>query len=236
MAATKAPAKRSRAAVANFEGMVEEAKHKLAKSLVEKASAVYACCVFTGWMTSTESSASPERDSELRKSIITVIFEAQRGQAKIDESGAEQVSTLKPTASTIYQSTKLTIASSRGLLIHYQRASQQVEIGKGVPMTESGREKDNETLQRILCRQGEMAKLEIRQMLDEYPQSSKEQVTDDSSGLDTDLWNRFAVVEAKEATAEALDGRKGETWAVLAKNAHKGVRRLMPKEEKRSSG
>ena len=103
-------------------------------------------------------------------------------------------------------------------------------------MTESGREKDNETLQRILCRQGEMAKLEIRQMLEEYPQSSKEQVTDDSSGLDTDLWNRFAVVEAKEGTAEALDGRRGETWAVLAKNAHKGVRRLLPKEGKRSSG
>ena len=103
-------------------------------------------------------------------------------------------------------------------------------------MTESGREKDNETLQRILRRQGEMAKLEIRQMLDEYPQSSKEQVTDDSSDLDTDLWNRFAVVEAKEGTVETQDRRKGETWAVLAKNAQRGVRRLLPKEENRNSG
>ena len=97
-------------------------------------------------------------------------------------------------------------------------------------MTESGRETDNETLQRILRRQGEMAELEIRQMLDERSQSPKEQVTDDSSELDTDLWNRFAVVEAKEGTLEALDGRKGETWAVLAKNAQRGVRRLLPKE------
>ena len=103
-------------------------------------------------------------------------------------------------------------------------------------MTESGRDKDNETLQRILRRQGEMAKLEIRQMLDEYPQSSKEQVTHDSSDLDTDLWNQFAVVKAKEGTVEALDGRKGETWAVLAKNAQRGVRRLLPKEGEGSSG
>ena len=103
-------------------------------------------------------------------------------------------------------------------------------------MTESGREKDNETLQRILRRRGEMAKLEIRQMLDEYAKSSKEQVTDDSSELDTDLWNRFAEVEAKEGTVEALDGRKGETWAVVAKNAQRGVRRLLPKEGKLSSG
>lgn len=103
-------------------------------------------------------------------------------------------------------------------------------------MTESGREKDNETLQRILRRQGEMAKLEIRQMLDEYPQSSKEQVTDDSLDLDTDLWNRFAVVEAKEGTVEAQDRRKGDTWAVLAKNAQRGVRRLLPKEGNGSSG
>ena len=103
-------------------------------------------------------------------------------------------------------------------------------------MTESGREKDKETLQRILRRQGEMAKLEIRQMLDEYPQFSKEQVTDDSSDLDTDLWNRFAVTKAKESTVEALDGRKGETWAVLAKNAQRGVRRLLPKEGKGGSG
>ena len=102
-------------------------------------------------------------------------------------------------------------------------------------MTESGREKDNETLQRILRRQGEMAKLEMRQMLDEHSQSPKQQVTDDSSELDTDLWNRFAVVEAKEGTVEALDGRKGETWAVLAKNAQRGVRRLLPKEGERSS-
>lgn len=51
LAATKEPAKRSRAAVANFESTIEEAKKKLAKSLVEKASAVYACCIFAIWMT-----------------------------------------------------------------------------------------------------------------------------------------------------------------------------------------
>lgn len=184
----------------------------------------------------TKSSASSKRDSELKESIIKVVFEAQRGQTEIDERGAEQVSTSRATASTVYQNTKLTIASSRDLLKDYQRASQQVEIGKGVPMTESGRETDNETLQRILRRRGEMAKFEIRQMLDEDPKSSKEQVTDDSSELDRDLWNQFAVVEAKEGNVEALDGRKGETWAIVAKNAQRGVRHLLPKEGKRGSG
>lgn len=96
-----------------------------------------------------------------------------------------------------------------------------------MPTMESGWEKDSQTLQRILQKQGEKIKLEIHRLLNEDPRSSKEKAKDDVSELDTEIWNRFAVGEAKAETLEVLEGRIGDTWAVVAKNAQRGVRRTV---------
>ena len=94
-------------------------------------------------------------------------------------------------------------------------------------MMESGWEKDSQTLQRILNIQGENIKLEIHRILNEDSKSSKEQVKDDVSELDTDLWNQFAVGEAEAENVEVRDGRKRETWARVARNAQRGVQRTV---------
>lgn len=227
LAAAKEPAKRSHAAVSDLKNIVEEEKKRLAKLLEQKAFGVYARYVSTGWMTPSNLSSSTKRDSELKDTLIKVIHDAQRDRTDIDEEGVDPSSTSKPTACAIYQSAKSNIASSRGLLGHYERASQQVASGQRVPMMESGWEKDLQTLQRILNQQGEKIKSEVHQILNEDSESSKEQFKCNMSDLDTDLWNRFAVGEAKEKIVEALDGRREDTWAVVAKNAQRGVRRTV---------
>lgn len=209
LAAAKEPAKRSHTAVSDLKNIVEEETKRLAKLLEQKAFGV------------------TKRDSELKDTLIKVIHDAQRDRTEIDEEGVDPSSTSKPTACAIYQSAKSNIASSRGLLGHYERASQQVASGQRVPMMESGWEKDILTLQRILNQQGEKIKSEVHQILNEDSESSKEQFKCNMSDLDTDLWNRFAVGEAKEKIVEALDGRREDTWAVVAKNAQRGVRRTV---------
>ena len=137
----------------------------------------------------------------------------------MEEKVVKRFSTSKPTPSAMYQSAKSNIASSRELLGHYERASQQIDFGKDFPTIESGREKDIQTLQRILKKQGANVEHGVHQLLNEDPHSSKEQAKGDGSDLDADLWNQFAAGEAK-----ALDINKGGTWAVVAKNAQQGVR------------
>ena len=178
-------------------------------------------------MTPTKMSSSTKRDGKINDAVIKVILDAQRNQTETDEGGFEQLSISMPKASAIYQSTKANIASSRELLRRYERVSQQVAFGKGVPMMESEWEKDNQTLQRILYKQGEKVNLKVHQFLNEETKSSKEQVKGDMSELDTHLWTRFAVGESQEENVEAPDGRKGETWAVVVKNVHRGVRRTV---------
>lgn len=235
LAAAKTPAKRSHAPISKFKNVVEKGKKKLIKILEEKARSVYARSVSTGWISPTNFSASTRRDYELKDALIKVILGAQRDQTELDERGVKQHSISRPTASAIHQSAKSKIASSRELLGHYERASQQVASGRGVPMMESEWEKDSQTLQGILNKQVQKIKLEVHKFLNEDSKTSKEQVEGDLSELDTDLWNRFAMSEAEEENIEASNGKSGETWAKAAKNAQRGVRRAvkhLPKDGK----
>ena len=190
---------------------------------------MYARSISTARMNPTNLSSSTQRDHELKEILMKVTLDAQRDQIEFDQRGVKQSSTSKPATSAIYQSAKANLCSSRELLGHYERASQQVASGKSVPTMASGWEKDSHTLQRILNKQGEKIKLEIHRLLNEDPRSSKEKAKakDDVSELDTEIWNRFAVGEAKAETLEVLEGRMGKTWAMVAKNAQRGVRRTV---------
>ncbi len=199
---------------------------------------MYAPSISTAWMTPTNLNSSTQRDHELKETLMKVTLDAQQDRIEIVQRGVKQSSTSKPTTSAIYQSAKATLSSSRELLGHFERASQQVASGKSVPTMEPGWEKDSQTLQRILQKQGEKIKLEIHRLLNEDPRSSKEKAKDDVSEFDTEIWNRFAVGEAKAETLEVLEGRIGDTWAVVAKNAQRGVRRTvqsLPKDGEWSS-
>lgn len=219
LATAKDPTKRSHGAVSNLKNIVEEGKQKLATLLKEKAIGVYAHCVSTRLITPTNLRHSTKRDHVLKDTLINVILDAQKDQTDMNERVVKRSSTSKPTASAIHQSAKSNIASSRELLGHYERASQQIAFGKEFPVIGSGWEKDIQTLQRILEKQGAKVKDEVHEVLNEDRYSSKEQVKGDGSDLDTDLWNRFAAGEAK-----AQDVNNGGTWAVVAKNAQQGVR------------
>lgn len=179
------------------------------------------------WMTATYLGSSTKRDYELKETFIKVILDAHRGQTETNETEVSRSSTTKPTAFAIYRKTKSDIASARELLRHYERASQQIASSKGIPMMESGWAKGSHTLQRILNKQGENVKLEVHQILNEAPRSTKEQVEGNMSKLDTEIWDRFAVSEAKEENVKASDRNQGKTWAVVAKNAKRGVRRAV---------
>lgn len=226
MAAAKEPAKRSYPVVSNLKITVEEGKQKLASSLERKVHGVYARCVSISWMTPTDFSSSTEREFELKDTLIKFILYAERDQPEADDSGVKQSSIAKLTAPAIYRRAKFTLASSRELLVQYERASQQVAFSKGVSSMESGWEKDNETLQHILDKQKEMTKLELQQLLGKHSKFSKEQVQGEVSKSDTDLWDHFGVGETRMESVEALR-RKGETWAAVAKNAHRGVQRAL---------
>lgn len=227
LVAAKEPEKRSHAAVSNLKNMVEEGKKKLANLLEEKALGVYARCLSTGWMTPTYSSSSTRKNYELRDALIKVILDAPQDQTETVEKGVKQPSTLKPTASAIYQSAKSKIVCSRALLGRYERASQQFASGEGIPTIESEWGKAGQKPQRILDKQGENVKHQVHGLLNGDSEYSKEQIKGDLWELDTDLWNRFAVSEAKEENLEALDGRKEETWSLVTKNAQRGVRRTV---------
>lgn len=219
----KEPAKRSHAAFSDLKNTVEEGKKRLANVLEDKALGLYARCISRDWITLTNLISSTKRDHEIKDTLIKVILDAQRTQTEFDERVAKHFST----ASASFQSGKSNIAFSRELLRDYERASQQVACRNRVPMMESEWEKDSQTLQRILNKQGEKIKLQVHQFLIEDPNSLKEQVKGDISELDTSLWTRFAMGDAQEENFEPPDGRKEETWAVVAKNAQRGVRRTV---------
>lgn len=186
-------------------------------------------------MDPTDFSSSSEREFELKDTLIKFILYAERGQPEVDNSRVKQSSIAKLTAPAIYRRAKSNLASSRELLVHYERASQQVAFSKGVSMMESGWEKDNETLQHILDKQKEKTKLELQQLLSKDSKSSKEQVEGDVSKSDTNLWDHFGVGETKMESVEALRIKR-ETWAVVAKNAQRGVRRALkdtPEDDER---
>lgn len=221
--------------VSNLKLTVEESKQKLASSLGRKVLSVYAQCVPTSWMTPTDFSPSTEQEFELKDALIKFILYSERDQPEVDNSGVKQSSIAKLTAPAIYRRAKANLASSRELLVHYGRASEQVAFSQGISMMESGWEKDNETLQHILGKQKVKAKLELQQFLSEDSKSSKEQVEEGVSKLDTDLWDHFGVGKTKMESVEALS-RKRETWAAVAKNVHRGVRRALkdiPEDDKR---
>ena len=172
-------------------------------------------------------SRSTKREYELKDTLIKTILYAQQEQTELHEKRFQHFSAAKPTASAVHTRAKSNIAASRELLGHYEQASQQVAFSKRVLTMEPGWEKDKQTLQRILNKQREKTKLELHQLLHEDSKPLEEQVKGDMSTRDTDLWDHFAVGEAKKEFIEALDRRKGHAWAVIAKNAQRGVRRAV---------
>ncbi len=226
LTAAKERAKGSHTVVSNLKNTVEERKKTLVTLLEEKVLGVYAHCISITWMTPTELSFSTKRDCELKDTFIRVVLGAQRYQIETEERRVNRSCASKPTESAIYLGAMSNIASSRELLGHYERASRQVTLSKRAPMRESGWEMGSQTLRRILQKQGEKIKLEVHQLLNEDSRSSKEQGKVGVSKLDTDLWDRFAVGEAKEEHIKVLDG-KSATWAEVAMNAQRGVRRAV---------
>ena len=172
-------------------------------------------------------SCSTKREYELKDTLIKTILHVQQEQTELHEKRFQHFSAAKPTASAVHSTAKFNIAASRELLGHYEKASQQVAYSKRVLMMEPGWEKDKQTLQRILNKQREKTMLELRQLLHQDSKPLEEQATGDMSTRDTELWDHFAVGEAKKEFVEALDGRKGHAWAVVAKNAQRGVRRAV---------
>ena len=227
MTAAKEPANRSHAVVLEFRNDIEDRKQKLLKLLDGKVLSLYAHVVSTRWITPSNFISSTKQEYELKDTLINVILYTQRERTEVEEKEIKQLSISKPTASAIYCRVKADIASSRALLEHYERASQQVALSKKVPMMGSGLQRHTQTLRRILDNQREKTKLQIHQLLNKNPKPSKEQVEEDVSTLDTDLWDQFAVDEAQRKLVEALDGSKGETWAVIARNAQRGVQRAV---------
>ena len=227
MAAAKEPANRSSETVSNLKDTVEEEKQKLAKLLEGKVLGVYGRIVSTSWMTPTDPSSSTKRENALKDTLIRIIRDAQQDQTEIDERGLQHFSISKPTAFVVHSRAKSNIESSRGLLGHYEQASQQVISSKRVQIIESERVMDKQTLQRILNRQKEKIGLEVHQLLNKDPESLKGHITGAMSKLDANVWDHFTVCEAKEEQVEALDRGKGGTWAAVAKNAQRGVRRAV---------
>ena len=113
------------------------------------------------------------------------------------------------------------------MLGHYEQASQQVFSSKRVQIIESERGKDKQTLQHILNKQKEKIGLEVHQLLNKDPESLKGHIASAMSKPDANVWDHFAVCEAEGEQVEALDRRKVGTWAVVAKNAQRGVRRAV---------
>ena len=227
MTEAKQSGKRSRAIVSKLEKTVEEEKQKLANLLEGKVLSVYPRCLSTNKITPADMSCSTKREYELKDTLIKTILYAKGEQPELHEKGVKRCSVSKLTASAIRCRAKSNIASSRELLGRYEQASQQVAFPKGVLLMESECEKDNQTLKRILDKQREKTKLEVYQLLSEDSRSLKEQVEGDTSTLDNILWDQFAVGGAKKGPVKALGRRKGETWAAVAKNAQRGVRRAV---------
>ena len=172
-------------------------------------------------------SRSTKREHELKDTLIKIILYAQQEQTELHEKRSQHFSAAKLTASAVHSRAKSNIAASRELLGYYEQASQQVAFSKRVLMMEPGWEKDKQTLQRIFNKQREKTKLELHRLLYEDSEPLEEQGKGDMSTLDNDLWDHFAVGEVKKEFVEALDSRKGHAWAVVAKNAQRGVRRAL---------
>ena len=139
----------------------------------------------------------------------------------------KHLSILDLTTSDTYHRAKSNIACSRDLLSYYERVFQQVDFSKRNQTGTSGREKIGQTLQRILKKHGEKIKLELHQLLNKDLEHSKAEVGDDISSIDIELWDRFAVGETEGQYVDMLDGTNGATWATVASNAQRGVRRAV---------
>ena len=227
LAAAKEPARKSHAVISKLEKTIEEEEKRLAKLFKEKVLRVYDGYVSMVWIIPTDLCNSKRRDFGLKDTLIKIILDTQQEQMGMRKEMVKHLSKPESTKFAIYHEAKSNIASSRDLLMYYERASQQVAFSKWFLMMEFGWEKGSQTLQHVLDKQGEKIKAEIHQLLDEDPKHSEGRIEGDMSKTATDLWDRFAVGETKEEQNEVPDGRKGVTWGVAAKNAQRGVRRAV---------
>lgn len=121
----------------------------------------------------------------------------------------------------IYETAKSAIALSRDLFSDYDRVCKLV-ASKDRPHTSSTSQKENrEVLQRLLSKHGDKAKLEVRHLLHGNDKVSEENAV----AADDPVWSRFAKTSASDIPKES--GIKGQIWASIAKDAQRGVHRMV---------
>ena len=120
--------------------------------------------------------------------------------------------------------TKSSIQLSRQLVGHYNRICQQIAAAEGALRMDWGAKSDIQALQKVLHRQGEKAKAEVKQIVDGSSKSTKGPCDINASAAGDDLWNKFAVPPKDDR--KALRGTGG-SWAKAAEHIQKGVQRIV---------
>ena len=127
----------------------------------------------------------------------------------------------------IYRTARSLVSSSREVIKLYERSCQHLQSGKSTLGVEPEWKRDSEKLQTILNGQRKIIKQQIYSHLHGTKISSKERPAVAASLAEgEDLWSRYALSPSHNDKGPKV-GSLVEGWALAAKNAQKGVQRMM---------
>lgn len=140
-----------------------------------------------------------------------------------DAATVKHPATAESMGHAIYENARSAIKSAGEMIAQYRKVHEQVAaVGEKVKRGNHDWEGDCQTLQNILHKQGEKAKLEVKRLLQGDVEDAEEKLL---SEADEDLWTRFAVTSTEEERMAVKDPEQG--WAVAARKARRSVHRMV---------
>ena len=173
---------------------------------------------------------STERHRQLKKSFMSLLPDNERNLRIKNLAKIKRSANIEDMGRIIHQEAESTITSGKAFMAQYRKICEQVSAARensSIGKHEWGG--DVEKLQSIIQKQGEKVKLEVNHLVQENVEDTGEETLGDE---DQELWDRFAVTSTQEKRKTARSSELG--WAVAAKNARRGVRRMLmdlPHEE-----
>ena len=129
----------------------------------------------------------------------------------------------------IVETSRSSIDSSRKLLGLYSHLCQHIQPEQGVLSSESVCDKESLTLQRVLQRQADRTKLEVRRFLakdGDAVDDDGDYREDENLAAEEAIWSRFAPAKSGNQQGEYDEG-SGMGWGKAAARLQRGVKWLV---------
>lgn len=174
----------------------------------------------------TVSITSHEQDAQLRESLISALRDGLADEDIQNVGLAGQIVIKNPSAQPLLQQASALITASKNLLHSYSRLTEQVTSAQRQLTQPQEADGEYTRLEKIIAKRGQWVDKLVQRRLTKGEGSSASQPSPNSYKI----WERYGTTTAEADTAAGQTHEvqaDGEAWAQAAKQAKKGVRRLV---------